>query len=217
MAKKASIKRWVRRHQDKHFCKCGCGETIQVKEAHYNRGIPKFIKGHNFLGDHNPKIEGEDKTKLYSSTWEILSDEEKKRRLSNLNMFKKGEEHPNWVGGRTKDEYGYIKVYTPDHYYAVNSYVLEHRLVMEEYLRKNYPGSPYLHWKEGRLYLKPEVVVHHDDEVKDNNVIENLFPFPDSAAHIFWHKSSLPKAEKVKMIKLGLYRTKFKEDPEKDD
>lgn len=217
LVKRTSIKRWVRRHRGRHQCKCGCGETIEVKEAHYKRGIPKFIKGHNFIGTHNPKIEGEEEIKEHSPVWDLLTEEEKQRRISNLKKFKPGEEHPGWKGGRVYDEYGYVKVISPDHYYSVGGYVLEHRLVMEEYLRENYPGSPYLHWKGGKLYLKPEVVVHHDDEVKDNNVIENLFPFPDSAAHIFWHKSSLPKAEKVKMIKLGLYRTKFKEDPEKDD
>lgn len=206
MVKKSSIKRWVSRHQECHYCKCGCGEFIEIKESHYKRGIPKFIKGHNFSGAHNPKIEGEEEVVSHSSVWEMLSEEEKKRRIANLNKFKGGEKHPGWKGGRVYDEYGYVKAHAPKHPYSVGGYVLEHRLVMEEYLKEKYPGSPYLHWHKGILCLKPEVVVHHEDEVKDNNDIDNLFPFPDNAAHVFWHKSKLSRAEKIERIKSGVYR-----------
>lgn len=65
-----------------------------------------------------------------------------------------------WRNGRTNHILGYVLVHTPNHPNAINGkYVLEHRLVMEKHL--------------GR-YLKPEEVVHHINEIKDDNRIENL-------------------------------------------
>lgn len=59
------------------------------------------------------------------------------------------------------DHHGYIRVYVgSDHPYSMKGVVMAHRLVMEKHL--------------GR-YLEPEEVVHHIDEVKTHNVIENLF------------------------------------------
>lgn len=54
------------------------------------------------------------------------------------------------------------------------AYVLEHRLVMENWLRVNVTESPYLIVVEGEKYLSPEIVVHHKDHDKTNNKIENL-------------------------------------------
>jgi DNA-directed RNA polymerase subunit RPC12/RpoP len=55
---------------------------------------------------------------------------------------------------------GYVEVWKPDHPMAQKSgYLMEHRLVMAEHL--------------GRL-LEPSEVVHHRNEVKTDNRIENL-------------------------------------------
>lgn len=202
---------------------CGCEEYIDVKFEHYRRGIPKYIKGHNFYGDHNPRTEGDAEDSRRSPAWEVLSDEEKQRRLDNLNSFGKMEEHPGWKGGRVKDDSGYIRIRMPEHPHAKDGYILEHRLVMESFLAETYPNSPYLLMRGGKLYLKSEAVVHHINEVKDDNRIENLFPFPDNAAHIFWHSSRLPDEEKIRRIKLGLYKTHIKgeiletDDKNRDD
>ncbi len=61
--------------------------------------------------------------------------------------------------GRIGDSRGYIKIYMPEHPYANKKYVLEHRLVMEKHL--------------GR-YLHSDEIVHHLNEIKDDNRIENL-------------------------------------------
>jgi hypothetical protein len=204
--------KWVRRHRRKHVCMCGCGEIIEIKPEHYSRGVPKYIKGHNFNGVHNPRTEDDPDIQKRSSTWEVLSEEEKQRRLNNLKNFGKMENHPGWKGGRVRDEHGYIRIRMPEHPFSNEGYILEHRLVMENFLREKYPGSPYLHMYKKILYLKPEVVVHHVDEVKGNNDINNLFPFPDNAAHIFWHSSSLPDKDKIKRIKSGLYKTYIREE-----
>jgi hypothetical protein len=56
-----------------------------------------------------------------------------------------------------------------------NGMCMVHRLVAESYL--------------GR-YLKPDEVVHHISEIKNDNRIENLIVFEDNAAHrsYHWHR-----------------------------
>lgn len=71
-----------------------------------------------------------------------------------------GKDHHRWRGGMVHDSYGYILIRMPDHPRAhKNGYVYEHILVAEEKL-----GRP----------LKPEEVVHHDDEDRANNDWYNI-------------------------------------------
>ena len=75
-----------------------------------------------------------------------------------------GEKHGMWKGGRTVDENGYIHVTLPRGHVLFgmtkdSGYVLEHRLVMAEYL-----GRPLLNHES----------VHHIDGVRHNNDVENL-------------------------------------------
>lgn len=82
----------------------------------------------------------------------------------------RGEKHRDWKGGRSLDEDGYILVYAPDHPHATSSgKVREHRLVMEAHL--------------GR-YLEPSEVVHHRNDNKQDNRIENLELFATNADHL---------------------------------
>jgi hypothetical protein len=81
---------------------------------------------------------------------------------------------------------GYVFVLSPDHPLATRGYVPEHRIVVERFLRATQPGSPYLVLLGGQLYLRPEFIVHHMDEVKDNNVIGNLQPMT-RPEHKRWH------------------------------
>ena len=72
----------------------------------------------------------------------------------------RGEKSSSWKGGRRIDSEGYVRIYYPDHPNAYNdTYIYEHRLVMEEHI--------------GR-YLKSGEIVHHIDGNKENNKIENL-------------------------------------------
>ena len=73
---------------------------------------------------------------------------------------KRGTKAPNWKGGRQVDTQGYIKVWLPDHPNAKKSgYILEHRLVMSDHLKRPLEKYEY---------------VHHKNGIKTDNRIENL-------------------------------------------
>jgi len=59
---------------------------------------------------------------------------------------KSGSDNPNWKGGITYCSKGYKMVYMPEHPYAVNCYVMAHRVAMEEAI--------------GR-FITPQEKVHH--------------------------------------------------------
>lgn len=70
----------------------------------------------------------------------------------------RGINNSRWKGGR-KLSWGYVMVYMPSHPKQVKNYVAEHRLVMEKHL--------------GR-YLNSNEVIHHKNEIRSDNRIENL-------------------------------------------
>lgn len=46
-----TIDQWIIYHTNKHFCKCGCGNTIKILKYHHepNVGIPDYIPGHSSM------------------------------------------------------------------------------------------------------------------------------------------------------------------------
>ncbi len=91
--------------------------------------------------------------------------------------FKPREKHPMWKGGKSRDNNGYIRIHNPEHPFAHrrDSYVLEHRLVMEKMLN--------------RLLTKNEIV-HHKNGIRDDNRPENLIL---ATLNKHWHPCLCPK------------------------
>lgn len=72
----------------------------------------------------------------------------------------KGYKNANWRGGKRTDKDGYILIHSPYHPFRDgNSYVREHRLIMECFIRR---------------FVVPSEVVHHKNNIKHDNRIENL-------------------------------------------
>lgn len=94
---------------------------------------------------------------------------------------RKGKNNPNWKGGRIQTKEGYIWIYSPNHP-ACNSrgYVKEYRLVMEKHL--------------GR-YLTGIEEIHHKNEIKEDNRIENLQLFATHGDHQKFHEKIKRKAK----------------------
>lgn len=82
-----------------------------------------------------------------------------------------------WKGGRTKTFQGYVHVICEGHPRArkrpYSPYVPEQILVVERHL--------------GRLLTKKEFV-HHINEIKHDNRLENLYLFPSNSAHMRYHQ-----------------------------
>lgn len=109
-----------------------------------------------------------------------------KKHKKHLSMAHKGKhigiKNNNWKNGRTIDANGYVRIYAPDHPFCNNKgRVYEHRLVMEKYL--------------GR-YLGRKEIIHHINGIHDDNRIENLMLFPNSKAHLGYHKEMRKKCRK---------------------
>lgn len=88
-----------------------------------------------------------------------------------------GDKNSSFGGEELISEFGYILVYCPGHPFPHDktnkcTRVFKHRLVIEE----NYQlfDAKYFIEIEGKFYLRPEYVVHHINEIRDDNRLENL-------------------------------------------
>ena len=78
----------------------------------------------------------------------------------------KGEKNTQWKGGKHYNEvteYHFTRV--PDHPHQYNGYIVNHRLVMEQYLKILFDED---------VYIPSHIDVHHIDENKENNSLINL-------------------------------------------
>jgi hypothetical protein len=99
----------------------------------------------------------------------VISIANKRNRFGSRNSF--------WKGGKWKNSYGYVLIYSPNHphpNHQKGKYVFEHRLVIENYLKR---------------YLKIGERIHHINGIKDDNRLENLKLFSSQGEHFKIHKS----------------------------
>ena len=92
-----------------------------------------------------------------------------------LSKLRTREGNGMWKGGRCKcNTFGYVFIKNRNHPFCnQQGYVREHRLVVEKYL--------------GR-YLTKEESVHHINEIKDDNRIENFIVFTSDGYHRVFHR-----------------------------
>lgn len=88
--------------------------------------------------------------------------------------FLTGYKGANWKGGEYKNDMGYVYIYTSDHPRAKSRhYVKRAVLVMEKHIKR---------------FLTSSEVVHHKNEIKEDDSIKNLKLFPNQSKHIKYHK-----------------------------
>ena len=150
----------------------GWKHTEEWKQAQSQRLKNQYSTGErkSYFQDKTPWNKGrtynlEEKKKISEATKKVMNTPQMKEKIS-------GENNCNWQGGRIERE-GYIWVKIPKHPLAnKNGYYQEHRLIVEE--------------KIGRL-LESTEVVHHLDENKTNNDIDNLMIFKSHGKHASFH------------------------------
>jgi len=85
-----------------------------------------------------------------------------------------GKNHSCWKGGKYKKASGYIMIHRPHHPFRTSDgYIREHRYVMEQHLKR---------------HLRPTEIIHHINENTSDNRLENLMLFPNSTAHLAYHR-----------------------------
>ncbi|NCD13365.1 MAG: HNH endonuclease [Epsilonproteobacteria bacterium] len=103
--------------------------------------------------------------------------------FKNRSLARSGENAANWKGGRKKTQKGYVLILKKDHPRSSKAgYIMEHRLVMENHLKR---------------YLRSDEVVHHINGKKDDNRIENLL-LMDHGEHSRSHHKGLKRSDETK-------------------
>ena len=89
----------------------------------------------------------------------------------------RGKNNNHWNGGRYKTRFNYILSYQPNHPFCeMKGYIMEHRLIYEQFHK-----CCMLKWG----------VIHHKNEVKDDNRIENLEGMT-KFNHVRLHHKTIP-------------------------
>lgn len=170
---------------DRYFkCQCNCGTIRDVRACNLHSGTSKScgcfvkekmsklkridIKGVKF-GKLTPIERVPHNNSKHLNHWlckcdcgnEVVVSTGSLRQGKHLSCgcIRKGSENHNWKGGRITTPSGYVKKHSPEHPYNVMGYVLEHRLVMEQMIKR---------------FLEPNEEVHHKNGIRNDNSEENL-------------------------------------------
>lgn len=138
--------------------------------------------GKDFKAYHSKIIRGRAKYCSKKCTDIYFSD----KHFSPSTELKKGQLPPHPIGdymrgkkpwnykGFTYNDQGYKLIFCPDHKFAdKDGYVREHRIVVEKIIGRT------LHSFE---------VVHHINEIRDDNRAENLMLFKNNGSHLKYHR-----------------------------
>ncbi len=168
---------------------------MPFQKGHTNRRIKSYSGGNNPFYGKNHSQEAKDRISDYnkgkhtSGEWvkghipwnkgkhgvQICSEEtRKKHSLNLLNRNLVGEKNPNWQGGETFNNDGYLM--KGSYKNKKDKRIFIHRLVMEEFLN--------------RLLLSYEEV-HHINRIRSDNRIENLQLCVNHKEHMKIHKTIL--------------------------
>lgn len=100
-------------------------------------------------------------------------------------LWWQGENHYRWNGGRKKHSEGYAYIKAPDHPFKDSEgYILEHRLIAEDFLVLTEPTSSLLVTVDGVLRLRRDSVIHHKNHQKDDNRPSNLEILASQSEHM---------------------------------
>lgn len=94
----------------------------------------------------------------------------------------KGSNHPSWRNGRRKRGGGYIMIYMPNHPFAKEKYIYEHRWIIEQQINR---------------YLLPEETPHHINHITSDNRAKNLMCFSSHSAHMRYEKGGTVKQKEI--------------------
>lgn len=89
-------------------------------------------------------------------------------------------------GELTMHSAGYVLERSRAHPFAVSGVVMQHRLVMERWMRETVPDHPFLVKIGLEKYLRREIHVHHRNEIKADNDRSNLLACT-AATHLDVH------------------------------
>jgi hypothetical protein len=131
-----------------------------------------------------------------------------------------GDKNSSYAGDIIMTNYGYILEYCPNHPYPHDNSnkcvrVLQHRLVIE---RNNHLFNPDLFENiNDHIVLKKDYDVHHINEIKSDNRLENLQVLTRSEHTKLHNEQRFDKLNKYKEIIVVLKQGELLETPEADN
>lgn len=166
------------------LCQCGCGQEVNwdnrrsgwslFKQGHATKEFSEKLKkeGKKHFNTNNPcPWKGRRKYKvLCTNCGKISKTSHKDKKYCNAACYRehyRGPKHPYWTGGKLNGGYKFVQ----DNQGKLRR---EHVVVVEKSI--------------GRKLSNTEVV-HHIDQKRDNNDLNNLFLFHCSNCHMHHHKT----------------------------